>query len=164
MVILDNGKRREFPTGAVRDYKEGAGRCDLLPLREFNQIMSFHGDYTDYFIELIDKFKTDGDVKHLIEAYDTMLTNELDWDVEQAMLEVAVHFEEGAVKYGDDNWKKGIPVNVYIDSCIRHYLKYKSGMTDERHDRAVLWNLICCMWTCKNMPELNVYADSEVEK
>lgn len=164
MTIKDSGNRRTFESGAVRDMAEGKGRCDLLPLSEFVQIMRFHSNYTDHFLEVIGLFEKRGDVSYLIEAYDTMLTNELDWDVEQAMLEVAVHFEEGAVKYGDDNWKKGIPANVYIDSAIRHYLKYKMGLDDERHDRAVLWNLVCCMWTCENMPDLNVYDCEEVEK
>lgn len=31
MPILDSGNRTEFSTGAVRDFKEGAGRMDLLP-------------------------------------------------------------------------------------------------------------------------------------
>ena len=29
--LPDSGTRQEFPTGAVRDMKEGKGRCDLLP-------------------------------------------------------------------------------------------------------------------------------------
>lgn len=31
-MIKDNGGRTEFPTGAVRDIKEGVGRMDLLPM------------------------------------------------------------------------------------------------------------------------------------
>lgn len=163
MTIKDSGNRREFASGAVRDYKEGAGRCDLLPLPEFNTI---HKDIIGkpcYFLGHIEFFKENGEINFLAYAFNQML-EELDWNLWQAMLEVAVHFEEGAKKYGDNNWQKGIPVNVYIDSCIRHYLKYKMGYDDERHDRAVLWNLVCCMWTCNNMPELNVYVDDEVEK
>jgi hypothetical protein len=30
-TISDNGEKREFETGAVRDTHEGKGRCDLLP-------------------------------------------------------------------------------------------------------------------------------------
>ena len=86
----------------------------------------------------------------------------LEWNPYKAMLELAVHFEEGAVKYGDNNWRKGIPANVYLDSAIRHYCKFRCGMDDERHDRAVLWNVICCIWTCGNKPELNVYANESV--
>jgi hypothetical protein len=61
-------------------------------------------------------------------------------------LEVAKHFEEGAKKYGENNWQKGIPVHCYIDSAIRHYLKWLRGDNDEPHDRAFVWNLMCCIW------------------
>ena len=31
-TIKDSGDRTEFETGAVRDMREGKGRCDLMPL------------------------------------------------------------------------------------------------------------------------------------
>ena len=34
--------------------------------------------------------------------------------------------------------------------AIRHYLKWERGDKDERHDRAVLWNLACLVWTIKH--------------
>jgi hypothetical protein len=61
-------------------------------------------------------------------------------------LEVAKHFEEGAKKYGENNWQKGIPAKCYIDSAVRHYLKWLRGDKDEPHDRAFVWNLMCCIW------------------
>jgi hypothetical protein len=61
-------------------------------------------------------------------------------------LEVAKHFEEGAKKYGENNWQKGIPVHCYIDSAVRHYLKWLRGDKDEPHDRAFVWNIMCCIW------------------
>ena len=30
--ILDSGDRTQFESGAVRDMREGKGRCDLMPL------------------------------------------------------------------------------------------------------------------------------------
>lgn len=68
-----------------------------------------------------------------------------------AILEVSKHFEDGAAKYGDNNWKKGIPINRYIDSAIRHYIKVLRGDTDERHDRAFMWNILCLIWTVENV-------------
>ena len=76
-------------------------------------------------------------------------------------LQVAIHFEEGAKKYGENNWQKGIPVHCYIDSAVRHYLKFLRGDMDERHDRAFVWNILCCIWTCVNKPELNDYRKKE---
>lgn len=80
-----------------------------------------------------------------------------EWTLNTKLLEVAKHFEDGAKKYGENNWQKGIPVKCYIDSAVRHYLKYLRGDTDEPHDRAFVWNILCCIWTCKHKPELNDY-------
>ena len=49
------------------------------------------------------------------------------------------------------NWEKGLPEYCYIDSAIRHYLKWMDGQDDEPHDRAVLWNLMCLWWTHENI-------------
>lgn len=56
------------------------------------------------------------------------------------------HFEQGAQKYGERNWEKGIPLHFYIDSALRHYMKIKSGFEDENHHLACLWNLVCAIW------------------
>jgi hypothetical protein len=62
-----------------------------------------------------------------------------------AILRLARHFETGAVKYGERNWEKGIPINSFIDSAIRHILKYMDGQDDEDHLVAAAWNLMCAM-------------------
>lgn len=64
-----------------------------------------------------------------------------------AMLEVAKHFEAGAAKYAAENWRKGIPLRAYLDSAIRHLLKFLLGMRDERHDLAAAWNILCLIET-----------------
>ena len=71
------------------------------------------------------------------------------------MLEVSIHYEDGARKYDERNWEIGIPIHCFIDSAVRHYLKWRRGDTDEPHDRAVLWNLLGAWWTLDNHPELN---------
>lgn len=68
-----------------------------------------------------------------------------------AILDLAKHFEAGASKYGDNNWRKGIPINVFIDSAIRHFCKFMRNDTDEPHDIAFMWNVICCIWTINNL-------------
>lgn len=158
--ILDSGDRTRFESGAVRDLREGKGRCDLMPLDVVGSYLSVVWDRIEYtttsvvFKEL-DAFQRDGSVDHLYEAilYSNVFGNHF-----TMLLEVAKHFEEGCKKYGDDNWKKGIPARCYIDSAIRHYLKFLRGDKDEPHDRAFIWNLMCCIWTCKHKPELNDYA------
>ena len=71
-----------------------------------------------------------------------------------AILRVARHFEAGAVKYDDRNWERGIPVGSFVDSAIRHLMKYLDGQTDEDHLCAAGWNVLCAMWTEEKRPDL----------
>lgn len=161
-MILDSGDRTEFETGAVRDMREGKGRCDLLPLVVIGEHFCIDERVRDIFI-LIDDFQKTSDVGCLKIVLD-LFSDLSEWDDYTMLLEVAKHFEEGAKKYGDNNWQKGIPVRCYIDSAIRHYLKWLRADDDEHHDRAFCWNIICAIWTCKNKPELNDYAKGGNEK
>ena len=162
--IKDSGDRTQFASGAVRDMHEGKGRCDLLPLDVIADIYAYYycGDNTreaNAILNAICKFQDTGNIDYLyhavseFELYDT-------WS--DLFLEVAKHFEEGAKNYGDNNWRKGIPVRCYVDSGVRHYLKYLRGDKDEPHDRAFCWNILCAIWTCKHKPELNDYARSDL--
>lgn len=153
-MIQDSGQRREFATGAVRDIQEGKGRCDLLPLDVVADLIPKTAP------EEISRFKKTGNPQALENALVIFADEEFD-GVPNMLLEVAIHFEEGAKKYGENNWQKGMPASCYVDSAVRHYLKYLRGDTDERHDRAVAWNLMCCIWTCWNKPELNTYGPKE---
>lgn len=165
--ILDSGARQEFGTGAVRDIQEGKGRCDLMPLDILAQLMN------DEILRSIALFQYEGNVAYLFTALDMFSVH---WDDGKTKagqydiivqrqstmaLEVAIHFEEGAKKYGESNWQKGIPVKRYIDSAVRHYLKFLRGDKDEPHDRAFCWNIMCAIWTCKHRPELNDYYDNQ---
>lgn len=157
-VILDSGNRRTFETGAVRDIQEGKGRCDLLPLDVVSQLMD-SGELLQIY-----QFTCDGCYDHLILAIELNAQDSPYYSIPNAMLEVSKHFEEGAKKYGEHNWQKGIPTHCYIDSAVRHYLKYCRNDKDEPHDKAFIWNLLCCIWTCIHKPELNDYRkDKENE-
>lgn len=157
-TIKDSGTRREFATGAVRDIQEGKGRCDLMPLDVVGHLM-----YDDPFLFQIHEFTKDGDPEHLICALQIVAKgNGYPWlSISSMMLDAAKHFEAGAKKYGEWNWQKGIPTHCYIDSAVRHFLKCACGYNDEPHDRAFVWNILCCIWTCKHKPELNDYPRKE---
>lgn len=161
MGILDSGERFEFETGAVRDIQEGKGRCDLIPFDVANDIMAGY-DPASVF-HWLNEFSDTGNYGQLLVIIEAF-AKAREWDMPTLMLEVAKHFEEGAKKYGENNWQKGLPVNCYINSAIRHYLKWLRGDQDEPHDRAFVWNLLCCIWTCIHKPELNGYRDKEVKK
>ena len=159
--ILDSGDRTEFETGAVRDMRAGKGRCDLMPLDVVAHFIG-HNTETDLVLKCISKFQDTNALVYLYDAID-FFGDKVEWDRQTLCLEVAKHFEEGAKKYGPDNWKMGIPVRCYIDSAVRHYLKFLRGDTDEPHDRAFCWNIMCCIWTCKHHPELNDYGKKDEE-
>jgi hypothetical protein len=169
--IKDSGNRREFETGAVRDIQEGKGRCDLMPLDVVAEFVSVAiGSSAHTVLHNIDGFKETGDEYFLYNALKKHpwrgLIDEERPGINYAptctmFLEVAKHFEEGAKKYGENNWQKGIPVHCYIDSAVRHYLKYLRGDKDEPHDRAFVWNIMCCIWTCIHKPELNEYRKDD---
>lgn len=159
-MILDSGDRTEFESGAVRDMRKGKGRCDLLPL----DVVGLHFDknaHGENVFTRIHRFQTTSDPLYLQIALDYFIEGYDDWDWPTMLLKVAQHFEEGANKYGENNWQKGIPVRCYIDSAVRHYLKWLRGDEDEPHDRAFCWNILCAIWTCKNKPELNDYRKDE---
>lgn len=59
----------------------------------------------------------------------------------------ARHMEHGAVKYGDRNWEKGQPLSRYLDSAIRHLVKFMQGHRDEDHLAAARWNIAGLMHT-----------------
>lgn len=146
-VILDSGERREFTTGAVRDIAEGKGRCDLLPLKVIGQ---FFGTKT---LSDIDDYIKYGQTISLLDAI-MHFTDDCSSNICTALLETSIQYEQGCKKYGDRNWEKGMPLHCYIDSAVRHYLKYKRGDKDEYHDRAFMWNILGAIWTHENKPEL----------
>lgn len=163
--ILDSGDRTEFESGAVRDMRVGKGRCDLMPLDVVSELFENRTKARDEFLSHIYDFQTSGAYTHLMEALVQFAVFDAGFEgkdpykqIITMLLETAVHFEEGAAKYGPNNWQKGIPVHCYIDSAVRHYLKFRRGDEDEPHHRAVCWNLICAIWTCNHMPELNTYG------
>lgn len=151
--IKDSGDRTEFETGAVRDMREGKGRCDLMPLGVVATFMQ-----NNQILHELRMFLDSMDTNCLYRCLETFSRCYEDDSVKANMgevytqrrctmfLEVAKHFEEGAKKYGENNWQKGIPVKCYIDSAVRHYLKWLRGDKDEPHDRAFVWNLMCCIW------------------
>ena len=146
---------------AVRDIQAGKGRCDLMPLDVVAVMVSGNGEgiLADAVLYAISLFQQSGDVQHLYNALTKFGCAEYG-KTSTMLLEVSKHFEEGAMKYGEHNWQKGIPVKCYIDSAVRHYLKWSRGDEDEPHDRAFCWNIICAAWTCKHKPELNDYKEN----
>jgi hypothetical protein len=68
---------------------------------------------------------------------------------------VAETCHEGAVKYSDFNWEKGMPVGDLANHAIAHLFAYLSGDRSEDHLAHAAWN---CMAACHSeelWPHLN---------
>ncbi len=63
---------------------------------------------------------------------------------------------EGAEKYGDWNWEKGMPVHDLLNHALRHLFGYLSGDDSEPHLEHALWNVAAAIHSRKLWPELNV--------
>ena len=162
--LKDSGARREFASGAVRDIQEGKGRCDLLPLDVMYDVYAHFEVLSEPERLVFDRIYMFTETSDRSWLYEALVCVQAFDGFHTMFLEVSKHFEDGCKKYGENNWQKGIPVKCYIDSAVRHYLKYLRGDTDEPHDRAFCWNIICAIWTCEHKPELNTYAVKDNKK
>lgn len=153
-MIQDSGKRREYESGAVRDIQAGKGRCDLMPLDVVAGFFRVGGnDEAAKVIDRIYEYQISHSVDCLVAVMMDFMKGDAFNDLVTALLEVSKHFEEGALKYGENNWQKGIPESSYIDSAVRHYLKWLRVDDDERHDRAFVWNIMCLIWTHEHITD-----------
>lgn len=64
-----------------------------------------------------------------------------------ALLAASKRFEDGAEKYGRNNWQKGIPLSRYVDAIYRHMWAFMKEKQDEDHGAAVIWNAMCLYQT-----------------
>lgn len=72
----------------------------------------------------------------------------------EAIDELAKLMEEGALKYGERNCYKGIPMHSLMDSAFRHLSSYARGLDNENHLRAVLFNVSMMIYMEMKIPEM----------
>ena len=72
---------------------------------------------------------------------------------QQELKRVMKRYLNGAEKYGENNWMQGMPLSVYYDCAHRHMEAWWRGEKDEDHAAAVVWNMLCAMWTETNIKE-----------
>ena len=68
---------------------------------------------------------------------------------------VLKRYTDGAAEYGENNWKKGMPVSELYNSASRHLKSAFQCKIDEDHLAAVCWNVLGMMWTIENKPEMD---------
>ena len=66
---------------------------------------------------------------------------------QQELKRVMKRYLDGAEKYGENNWLKGMPLSVYFDCAHRHLEAWWRGEDSEDHAAAVVWTMFCAMHT-----------------
>ncbi len=67
---------------------------------------------------------------------------------------LAETYGEGAMKYTDHNWRKGMPVSVMINHAMAHITSYLTGDASEDHMAHAAWNLFAVMHFEETRPDL----------
>lgn len=62
---------------------------------------------------------------------------------------------EGAEKYGDYNWEKGMPVHDLLNHVLRHINLFLSGDREDDHLGHAAWGCMAAVHSDKLWPELN---------
>jgi hypothetical protein len=67
---------------------------------------------------------------------------------------VAATYAEGAARYGERGWEKGMPASDLINHALRHVYLYLAGDSSEDHLAHAVWNLLAVMHFEERQPEL----------
>ncbi len=62
-----------------------------------------------------------------------------------ALLRIAATHKEGADKYGDHNWRRGLPFSDTLNHAMHHLVQYMQGDRTEDHLAHAAWNLHAVM-------------------
>lgn len=79
-----------------------------------------------------------------------------------ALKRIALRFEQGAKRYGVNNWQKGMPVrDSLLDSASRHLAQAIAGFTNEDHLAAAAWNIMAAMEMQQKVKDGDVPAEMD---
>jgi len=70
------------------------------------------------------------------------------------MARLATTCDEGAKKYGEHNWEKGIPVSNLVNHVIGHLYRYLAGDTSEDHLAHAAWGCFAAMHMEETRPDM----------
>jgi hypothetical protein len=68
---------------------------------------------------------------------------------------LAATYAEGAAKYGDHNWRKGMPFSDTLNHLMRHIDLFRSGDASEDHLAHAAWGLFALMDYQETKPEMD---------
>lgn len=83
--------------------------------------------------------------------------NELRFDLIHPIAKIALArvYAEGAEKYGDCNWERGMPLHDLYNHVDRHYTLYMAGDRSEPHLEHAAWGALAMVVSSVMWPELN---------
>ncbi|MCL2622936.1 MAG: DUF5664 domain-containing protein [Planctomycetaceae bacterium] len=131
--------RETFASGAVRD--ELPVRYDLCSPIVIRKIIYEH----DFNNPLLDSLVSqEANILHrLIEFVKFYCHKQYSSEAALYILEsYARTMHEGAAKYGERSWEKGIPENNLRNHAINHLVKLIGGDTSEPHLDHLIWNVL----------------------
>lgn len=171
--IKMDGEYRQFEGGGVRYTKTGKGRFDLIPSHALAFVVHYmenidkendiptcnignmlsgiaEGEYERTIVLIacaVYSPSTGGIIPEEYKNYPCMdcdISQYQMWAAFNRMLkDLAIHYEKGAEKYGENNWRKGIPKSSFEDSGFRHFTQFINNETDEPHHISAIWNFMC---------------------
>ena len=68
---------------------------------------------------------------------------------------VAEACAEGAEKYNDYNWERGMPASDLLNHAIRHIYAFLAGDRSEPHLGHAAWNVLGAIHSLEKWPDLN---------
>ena len=176
--IAVEGEKKTYGSGATRCDKSGKGRFDLIIEKVYLEILdyldtpefanTYQRDNTIYVPDQQDihKYAWGHEYKKAIIAmalnryiYDHLIsktTTDKECSTKLTVIkcmalllkELAVHFEKGAIIYGERNCQKGIPLWSFRDSGLRHLGQTTLEENDgENHFISAVWNFWLAEWT-----------------
>ena len=72
---------------------------------------------------------------------------------------LAMTYAEGAEKYDDHNWRKGMPFSALFNHIMEHLTLYLAGEDGEDHLAHAAWGLFAMMEEEETMPWMNDLFD-----
>lgn len=136
-VTKDSGERQLFSTGAQRDTQSGKPQFDRIPVWLL-ALLQFPFSRTWLHID-----RTAPPITGLCpedEVRRDLLPDEF-------LNRLGGLLHRGALKYDDNNWRKGIYLSRIFASALRHSFLWLVGDTSEDHATAAAWNWMAIIVT-----------------
>lgn len=166
--IKIEGTPQTYGDGAIRNSKDGKPRIDLIPFEVLPYVLSAEAldanvmcvsdwiilnhlneeRYCDAICSLVARMFVEPDTTNPDETSEIYKTADVRKAITSKMLlELGTHFAKGAAIYGEHNCEKGIPLESFHQSAMRHTVQYFCGDESEPHGISAIWNCWMAAWT-----------------